>query len=444
MEAIPVYILLFVLMFVLFTSDRMNRYMALLCGTILFPLGISFLQSPTFRPMDLFLYGFLIASLFKEPRDFFASFRKFPLKIPLAMILSSHLISVYINDGFDTKQFYACIREFIELYGYIFAAFFAGKKFNISNSTKIFTTLTIGICILGILEILLQGNYPYTIICRAFPIYTGYYHLDDIVTCIQDWRIRSMVTTAHPTALGTLLCCLSTFFAAQLGTEKKKNSKIWAILILLVINLFLCGSRTGMVCAALGFFLLFLRNKAIIIKIAVVGLLVISSFFYINVVIDEFSQQSKGSSLSLRQQQLLFTFFQIEKSPVWGNGVGSTKNVFDYNEDGQAINDKTIGGLESIIFRSLIDYGFVGLAVYYLFMFWLFVIFYRQRKKHDIASTGYILVFCSTLFFTLSGHIGNNTAFAFLFEGLLLGNLHLNEEEQNSLELENNENGLET
>lgn len=436
MAAIPVYILLFSLVFIIISSDRVNRYVALLCGTILFPLGINFLQSPTFRPMDLFLYGFLVVCLFKEPDDFFEAIRAFPLKIPLFLILTSHFFSVYVNEGFSAKQFYACIREFIELYGYLFGAFIVGRRCNYNSYSKKLIYITIGLSILGILEILLQGNYPYTYICRAFPIYTGYYHLEDIVTCIQDWRIRSMITTAHPTALGTLLCGLTVFFTAQVDKVGWKNSKLTLIFVLLAINLFLCGSRTGMLCAALGLFIYFMKDKHLLLRIAIVGIFLMSSTLYINALVDEFSQQGRGSSITLRQQQLLFTLFQIERSPIFGNGVGYTKNVFEYNDDGQVINDADIGGLESIIFRSLIDYGFVGLAAYYLFMLWLFILFFIRRKDNSLASTGYVLVFSSTLFFTLSGHIGNNTAFIFLLEGLLLGNVYITQEEHEKIELE--------
>ena len=153
-----------------------------------------------------------------------------------------------------------------------------------------------------------------------------------------------------------------------------------------------------------------------------------------NTAIEEFSQQSKGSSLSLREQQMLFTLFQIQQSPIVGNGTGYTKNVFDYDDEGRPINDASIGGLESIVFRSLIDYGFIGLAAYYFYDLCLFLLFFRRRKVMWTASVGYHMVFVSTLFFTLSGHIGNNTAFAFLLDGILLGSLYRDKDDSENSE----------
>ena len=429
-----VYAILFSLLAIIVIAPLKARYLALFCGILLFPLGISFLQSPTIRPQDLFLYGFLAVSFFKDRNYFFDDLKAFPLKLPLLLILLCHFASIYVNDGFKVKQFYAGTREFIELYGYLFAAFLITRHASINEILKGLYTITIVICIFGILEILLQGNYPYTFICRAFPIYTGYHSLDSIVSCIRDYRIRAMLTTAHPTAFGTLLCCLTILFASLWHNPQWKKGSLGILYALLAITLFISGSRTGMVCAALGAFLVFLQRRSIMLKFAFVGICFFLSAAYINVAIDEFSKESQGSSLSMRQQQLLFTFFQIQKSPVFGNGVGFTKNVFDYDDEGRPINDADIGGLESIIFKTLIDYGFIGLAAYYLYAICLLVLFFRRRKESWAASIGYNMVFCTTLFYTLSGHIGNNTAFAFLLEGALLGHIYKEENSEEEIE----------
>ncbi|MBR4784680.1 MAG: O-antigen ligase family protein [Fibrobacter sp.] len=424
MSTAIVYVILFSLLTIMVIGSSKARFLALFVGIVVFPLGISFLKSPTLRPQDMFLYGFLVVAFMKDREYFWDDLKAFPLKIPLLLILLCHFASVYFNDGFKVKQFYACTREFIELYGYLFAAFITTRRISVASITKGLFLFTAGICVLGILEILLQGNYPYTYICRAFPIYSGYYSLDSIISCIQEYRIRAMVTTAHPTAYGTLLCCLTLFFVSIWNRGYIEKNKLLALYALLAINLFLCGSRTGMLCAGLGLLLIFLQNKSVVLKFACAGICFFAAVAYINTAIEEFSQQSKGSSLSLREQQMLFTLFQIQQSPIVGNGTGYTKNVFDYDDEGRPINDASIGGLESIVFRSLIDYGFIGLAAYYFYALCLFMLFFRRRKTYWTAPVGYHMVFISTLFFTLSGHIGNNTAFAFLLDGLLLGALY--------------------
>ncbi len=423
MNQVIVFAILFGLLFFMAIGSLHVRYLSLLVGTILFPLGISFLQSPTLRPMDLFLYGFFAITILKDYKTLSDDIKAFPLKIPLLLLFISHFISVYFNEGFSVKQFYAATRELIELYGYIFASFFVARHSDTSHILHKVYYFVIVLCIFGILEVLLQGDYPYTYICRAFPIYSGYYSLDDVVSSMRDYRIRVAVTTAHPTAYGTLLTCFAILFASLWNKPDWNKSHLVILYALLAINLFVSGSRTGMACTAIGLGILFIRNRHALLKIACIGTLIFSTILYINVAIDEFSKEGQGSTLSMRQQQLLFTFLQIQQSPIVGNGVGYTKNVFDYDDDGRVINDESIGGLESIVYRSLIDYGFIGLGTYYFFALWFFIVVFKKRNEDFPRHAGYTLILTSTLFFTLSGHIGNNTAFAFLFEGLMLGQL---------------------
>ena len=429
-----VFSIVFALLFVICQKNLTNRYLALFAGILLFPLGIFFSQSPTLRPMDLFLYGYFAIFLIFSPGQLYQDIKALPLKIPLLLILLFHFASVYVNEGTNPKQFYACTREFMELYGFIFAAFIAGRHCGLNSIVKKFFVGTAVLCILSILEILLQGNYPYTYICRAFPIYSGYYSLEEAVTIIRDWRVQTMATTAHPTAWGTFLSCAIVLFANLWDRKVWIRKNVVIILALIVISLILCGSRTAIVCSAIGVGLTFLRKKHILFKIGFIGTLLFLGIVYINVLIGQVSQQGHGSSLSLRQQQLIFTLVQIERSPIFGNGVGFTKNVFEYDDDGRPINDADIGGLESIIFRTLIDYGFLGLFAYYLYNLSLFILFFRRRNESWAALVGCYMVFVSTIFVTLSGHIGNNAVFAYLAEGLLLGNLYKENEEPDEID----------
>ncbi len=423
MTDIIVYLILFTLLGTMMMGSDELRYFSLFAGLVIFPLGVGFIQSPTLRPMDLFLYGFLAIEFVKNFSRFKEDFFSFPLLVPLGIVLLFHYFTIFYNDGLKVKEYYAGTREFIELYAFIFAAYISGKYANYQKIIKALAFFTLGLCILGIIEVALSGNYPYTYICRAFPKYSGYYNLEGIVSMIQDWRIRTMITTAHPTALGTLLLSLTIVVAMMWNKKILKNHLEKVILVLLFLNLFLCGSRTAMLCTVIGIGFIFLHKMNIVFKIFFIGGTFFAVLFSINLMVEQVSQEGHGSSLSLRGQQLLFTLVQVENSPILGNGVGATKDVFEYNDEGRVINDEEIGGLESAVFRTLIDYGFLGLFGYYFIFVWLFVYFFKKRVLSTVAITGYTLVVVNALFFTLSGHIGNNTAFAFLLIGLCMGNL---------------------
>ena len=419
MTDILVYGLLFGLLAAMPFAKEENRFFILFTGIVTFPIGIAFKQSPTIRPMDLFLYGFFFIEIVQNPQKVIESAKTIPLKLPLVLIFVSHILSTGLSSGFGMKNIYTVFREFFELYGFLFAAYLSMRNCSLNDLAKKLFPLTLILCILGILEVVLQGNYPYTVICSAFPIYTGYYTLDHIVSMIQDWRIRTMITTAHPTALGTLLGSLTILYICQWKNLKKKSPLTTLTVLLLTINLILCGSRTAMLTTFIGILFIFLHKKSGFVKIFFAGISFFLVAFGTAIIIQKFSNESQGSSFGLRQRQLIFSAVQIANSPIFGNGVGATKNIFEYDDSGRPINDSDIGGLESIVFRQLIDYGFVGLASFYFFAFCLFWNFYKKRdqEKNLFATATTISVL---IFFTLSGLIGNNGAFAFLILGSLL------------------------
>lgn len=109
------------------------------------------------------------------------------------------------------------------------------------------------------------------------------------------------------------------------------------------------------------------------------------------------------------------------KSPVFGNGTGYTsKKIFEKDAYGDRIKDSSIGGLESIVFFTLIDYGIFGLFAYYLLYVWIALIFFRLRKISPEAISGLIITISAIMFFSLSGNMGNASSFVYLILGLQL------------------------
>ena len=69
MSTAIVYVILFSLLTIMVIGSSNARFLALFTGIVLFPLGISFLKSPTLRPQDLFLYGFLVVAFMKGEEE---------------------------------------------------------------------------------------------------------------------------------------------------------------------------------------------------------------------------------------------------------------------------------------------------------------------------------------------------------------------------------------
>ena len=101
--------------------------------------------------------------------------------------------------------------------------------------------------------------------------------------------------------------------------------------------------------------------------------------------IEEFSVEGQGSSMSMREEQLLFSYLHFVKSPIYGNGVRYiSKYVMERDTYNDRVVDSSIGGLESVIFFQLIDYGLIGLVSYILLF-----LFALLEEIYAISSTIY-------------------------------------------------------
>lgn len=426
---ILVYLLFFVLVFIVLYQDTEERFIALFLGTILFPACVAIIKSPYFSPQNALLYGFFAVEIVKNYSKFKEDFLKFPLKIPLLIIAFSYLGTSFFNGGLGPKALYNIGRQIFENYAYIFAAYIVGSRVDFNSVLKKLFWPVVVYCGLGIFEGLFAVNYPYKWICSAFPVYDGYYDLASNISVRRAWRIRTCITTKHPTALGTLLCCLFLVYLPKLKDSQWSRWKNFGILGLLGLNLYLCGSRTALLCTGIAVAFFLIRRYHPGIKIFVVGACCFASVLYIHQAIEHFSQENRGSSISLRQEQLIFSALQIAESPIFGNGLFFTsKTIFERDAYGERVEDDDIGGLESIVFFTLIDQGIVGLLAWYMFYTWVFLILFRRRNVSMDAIIGYIITMAAVLYFTLSGNMGNNIGMAQLIIGALLGSVLKKEE----------------
>ena len=417
-----VYLLFGAIWFVLLMNDTEKRFCALFLGTVLFPSCVWIVDSPKVSPQHILLYSFFAVEILRDYPFFIRSIKEMPIRIPLLIIVISFCCTVYTNEGFNPKEYYALARHIIELYGYAVAAYIIGRKANISEILRqLFFPLLILGC-LGIIEALISTSYPYKFICSAFPNYSGFYDLGGDINVRDSWRIRTLLTTTHPTAYSTLLCGILILYVPLF--RNFDISKYWKLFFYVIFfaNLFLCGSRTGILCTGIALSFWIVHKMHIVMKMMIVFVLVLSASFVLQKAIDNFTQESRGSSLQLRQQQLIFSLVQIANKPLFGNGVSYlTKYIFQTDAYGDRIRDEEIMGMESILFPKLINYGFVGLACYFLLSGWIFFYFYRRRELHPMAQSGYLLIFSITIFFILSGNMGNASAYTYMILGVLMG-----------------------
>jgi len=443
--SILVLLLFFGILGIIYYGDSQKRFMAFFAGTLLFPNVCLFIKNPSISPQHIILYTFLAVEFLKNREELLRGIFRNPLIIPLGLSVASYTCTALFNGGLLSIDMYYGVRDIVDTFGYLIAAYVVGKNNDIHKFAKSIFPFIAVCCFFGIIEGLLNANYPYKIINSAFPHYDGLYNLNSDISLGQSWRTRTCFTTKHPTAFGTFLMTMFLFYLPYIKKNVIPLSKLLLLLGFLAVNIVMCGSRTALFCTLIGVALYIADRFSIIVKIATIGLIIISFTAILGIIAANFqSGQGRGSSLDFRAQQLIFSIVTIENSPIWGNGNKyASHNLFEENDAGQMrVEDNSgtdMGGLESVVFTLLIDRGFVGLISYYLLLFWIFWLFYRYRNRFSERDDAFIIVAAGTLFLTLSGSIGNSSAFLFMIFGLQLGHFiqekekQDNEEESNSL-----------
>lgn len=238
-------------------------------------------------------------------------------------------------------------------------------------------------------------------------------------------RIQS--TMFHP-FLWSVFLNLS-LFLLMIFREKKITYTTTLFICISLLNLLICGTRSGIVSFLVGFvFFLLVSNPKTRLSL-LFGLLVIpligidtSVFGKYQSMVDSiifFYDVNKGdiggSSLVLRLQQLEGAIeLWLNGGVLFGNGFGWCANYYLIKGD-----HPILLGFESIIYVALIDNGLLGLFVWGVFFIYLFKINRETSNKSNIQNRNtYLLVvsyILSYVFFILiTGIFGLNFFLIFI------------------------------
>jgi len=421
---LPVYILFAVILYTICKGNEAGKFYALALGTLIFPAAGTIIAKPTLAPHHAFIYSYLILELIQSVGKHHTSYKRV-LYIPLFLIIASTTATIIHTKGFDPQTFYIATRDFCETYGYLIAAFIAGTKTEGLDIFDKFHKPVIVFCIFAVIEILIEYNIPYMLICSAYPNYNGYASLDKGAVFLESWRIRAAVTTVHPTALGTVLCTLFAFFLPLWRKDILPKKNLQITLVALIVATLISGSRTSMLCTAMVLAVFIYTKSNIYFKIVLTALAIFSFGAAITIAVNYF-ENSNGSSLDLRKEQLLFSVLTVQQSPIYGNGVQYiSKYIFEIDGEGnkglaRGDDNENLGGLESIVFRKLIDYGFLGLGCFFAFLLYIQFYFLHHRKKTIFAHCGAFVTLSFMVFLILSGTLSNSIVYGYILIGFCL------------------------
>lgn len=182
-------------------------------------------------------------------------------------------------------------------------------------------------------------------------------------------RIQS--TFQHPMAWSLFLCL--TFFIIFVFYLKERRKGYLVLLILIGINLMVSGVRTGLLTTGVIMILYVLstRNSKVLIKslLGIAALIIILSlasdlfFDYLTSAFQIFGKSEiKGSSASMRIDQLAGSFNEIEGVELVGKGYGWTRHYLS-----SVGSHPVILAFESLLFVIICDNGLIGVFIWLLF-----------------------------------------------------------------------------
>lgn len=438
-----------------------NFYIIVVCLIILHNIRIGFLITFISRiiipgnvrlelgAISIAIYDvFTLAVLFS-----FILKREYRLKIPQTIkkyfyiYTVSTFILIFLSSAYVpyNYQLYSFLKNFLfQTIIYIWIGFYLFKEFEQKKIISILCITSLVAGVYGIYSYITSSNPYISLLNLSYDIEHDFsYFLEESRGGLHG---RTYGTMNHPLSWGqfwNIFLCLLWFY-------KRTTNKFLVIAVFLVgvSNIVLCGSRTALVTLCT-FFLFILAShsiKKILITLSLTCILftVIFSIFpswtkrsdilsYIEsgIFFWDSSRSEKsgitGSSKEMRYIQFQKTIDITMRNPIAGVGY----NYQYYAQDSNRTIDTDLMGLESIIFKLLIEQGFTGLLIFF-YTFNLLRVYYTKKtllRSNKIILNGYFISFLISILFT--GVQGASYTFFMIF--LTLINYNTNDSKNNSL-----------
>lgn len=362
-------------------NSGQTRFNWVVCSILLLSSGIRLSDKPQIACHSFLIWCFWCSVLIKSEHKR----KKFPLRIPLA-IYAIGIIVVGLNSQYLSVfyKFYKPIKLLLDTYFVVLLAYYGTSKCTF-KSTAIVSTVYI-VTIYGVLTWILYSNPIQELIVSVFgsTVDNSYYFGD---------RLRITSTWNHPIAYGMVLSGLLYIYLPSI-----KEKKILFLIALIILNIFLCGSRTALAAMCL--------MAAIIIPVRynlkkatkqclVLAMLAIPIYIAVPLVhekVDSVLLSAKGkddvegSSLDMREMQTEYAMLMVANAPVMGHGLSYISEELGYNTN-KYKGDRQMLGFESIVYIILIERGFFGLFLEILILLSMAVYALRNRNGDRINSS---------------------------------------------------------
>lgn len=298
------------------------------------------------------------------------------------------------------------LYSLIEFIAFFMMIYFIKEVLGISKSIRLILCFSYLLCLLGLVEYVMHRS-PFSYLETIPGLYTG--------VSIRSGAYRIMGPCNHPLGYGLVLITIIPFVCYNDDEEKLDMTAHWPLLLLVVLNILLTGSRSTLAVCGLELALFFLfsskekKRKTIMGAIAMVGALAIVTILTIRTpfgryimlqvtsVIDEilgtnFAVRYGANKASLANsaiyRDLLLDIFHVSWLNPWlGKGAGY---VFYWYHNGYRIQS-----IDNFYVANYIRYGYPGMISYILII--VFALYKMIRRAIEKKSGLCICMFLGVL-----------------------------------------------
>lgn len=404
-------------------NTGLKRFLWLMGGVLFIPSIVGVIAS--FSAHSIFIISYIVSQFrYKKIKK---NIEDYPFKnISLIILIICMLIGLFDDRIPMISKFSRGLIEFITTYLCMFVGYTSiNKKDDLEKILNGLVSILFIISIYGLISAVSKSNPIYDMFSIIYTNEVG------IWSHVQDRGYRVCSFMDNSIVYGAVMGFFSLFISLYWHPQKKYTKYI--LLILLLLNVIVANSRTGLVSTALLFALYylirygisFLTIKYIVASIFVCALLYNIPFFQsilnsgIDLVLTGGENTHGGSNMELKEGQLEASLFYFHKAPYFGNGFAYFNEVLG-NKD-SFYYDPALFGLEGYGYKLLVEDGiFMMIAVTFFFLS-LLIFCLKNRSRFPTSSSFVIASTSSFLFFIFAtGTYGSVFIFYFLILGLIL------------------------
>lgn len=404
----------------IFLSKGQQRFNWCICGMLLLSSSIVLINKPQLPAHRFFLICFWLSVIYRKEYKKI----KFPLIVPfLIYIIGFYYIGWHAEALSTFSKIWKPTYAIIESYLVLLLAFYGTKNVSIHSKPIIITVFIV--TLYGILTLLIKHN-PYNDLINSSSDMSwlqGYYFGD---------RTRITSTWSHPIPYGFICSLLFYMFLPYF-----KERKIKILSFLLIINVFLSGSRTALAAFILiGVLYILIGYKASKgIRVGLVALVFSFGAYiavpYIHDKVDQLmgtvmgTDTTGGSSNEMRETQLASAMVVFSQSPIYGHGPDYVQEqMMGQNADYYVKAGLDFYGFESYLYIILIERGIIGCVIELVMLISILLYGLRERKRNKKESAYVISFLLGFVFFSLATGTMGTFIMTMMFIGMAMRRIY--------------------